>query len=178
MAHRQFEEWLLADRPLIPAEADELRKHLETCESCSRIREGWTGVSIQLGRLKTLAPSAGFVDRWQRRLAAQRASRARTQSWWVLAGASFTALLLSSLLIGNWVGSFDSPAQFILTTVEDFTVAFSLLNVGAELLLTLAGFFPVLLVISLWAALSTLVLMGALWIVSLRQFAFQRRIHP
>lgn len=176
MAHRHIEDLILADRPLNTAEEAELQSHLAVCEACGRLHSGWTRVSVRLSQIEMRPPAPGFVERWQTHLDRHRLRQERRNNWLVLAAVSLGALVLSSLLLGNWISSFDSLAGVLLAAAEQMTVVFSLFNVAAELFLTLARSFPVIVVISLWAALGTLFLMGTLWIVSLQQFAFRRRI--
>jgi hypothetical protein len=116
MNHRPFEDWLLEDKPLTPEEKRELQSHLRSCTSCTAIAES----NLALHSAKMAAPAAGFVNRFQARLAEQRkATRIRQ-----IIGA--VILVVGGLGLITWLIApfiqqvMQSPVEWITTTVGYF----------------------------------------------------------
>ncbi len=68
MNHRPFEDWLLNQDPLTPAQRRELQDHLQVCPKCAALVE----VDLALKAARQVAPHEGFTDRFHLRLEAQR----------------------------------------------------------------------------------------------------------
>ena len=77
MDHRPFEGWLLDHKKLAAGEKRQLEAHLQVCSSCSALAE----VNLALKSVTLAAPSAGFTDRFQVRLAAQKKALRRRNFW-------------------------------------------------------------------------------------------------
>ena len=77
MNHQPFEEWLLNDKNLNPAEKRELDLHLRTCSHCTALTE----TSLVLRSASVVAPATGFTLRFQQRLAAQKIAERRRRLW-------------------------------------------------------------------------------------------------
>jgi hypothetical protein len=116
MNHRPFEDWLLNQDPLTPAQKRELQEHLQTCSSCSALVE----VDLALKSVRQVAPAEGFVDRFQIRLAAQRKMLKRRNT------IGFFILTLCVIAILTWVawpvlrGVFESPSAFLASWLSYF----------------------------------------------------------
>jgi hypothetical protein len=116
MNHRPFEDWLLNQDPLTPAQKCELQEHLQTCSSCSALVE----VDVALKSVRQAAPAAGFADRFQVRLAAQRKMLKRRN---VL---GFFILTLCVVGILTWLAwpvlreVFESPVAFLASWLSYF----------------------------------------------------------
>ncbi len=164
MNHRPFEDWLLEDQPLDPAQKRELDGHLRTCKVCSAIAES----NLALRSARVVAPVPGFTARWQERLVlARRAQRRRT-----LLGTlyfSLGGLLLLGLLAGPpLVALIDAPAEWISSMVHvllfTYTTVMAVAEAGSVLCRVLPGFMPPFVWLVL---LSTLSGLGLLWSVSI-----------
>ena len=164
MNHRPFEDWLLDDQLLDPAQKRELDVHLRSCDTCSAIAES----NLALRSARVVGPAPGFTARFQERLVvARRAQRRRT-----LIGISFFSLggmILLGLLAGPILLSvFDSPAEWLSAMVRAslflYTTTIAVFEAGSILFRVLPGFMPPFGWLIL---LSTLSGLGLLWSVSI-----------
>jgi len=164
MNHRPFEDWLLDDQLLDPAQKRELDAHLRACTTCRAIAES----NLALRSARVVAPAPGFTSRWQERLVlARRAQRRRT-----LLGTLFFSLgglLLLALLAGPFVVSLiGSPAEWIAAGINILLFLYTTIVAVAEaspvIFRVLPGFLPPFV----WLiALSTISGLGLLWSVSI-----------
>ncbi len=164
MNHRPFEDWLLDDQLLDPAQKRELNTHLRDCTTCRAIAES----NLALRSARVVAPAPGFTARWQERLVvARRAQRRRT-----LFGTLFFSLgglLLLALLTGPIVASLiDSPADWIASAINIllflYTTVVAVAEASPVIFRVLPGFLPPFV----WlVAFSTISGLGLLWSVSI-----------
>ena len=168
MNHLPFEEWLLNDMPVTPAQQRELESHLRNCAYCAALAE--TGRMLQTARMAS--PLTGFTERFQARLAQRKiAERRRMRMGTVLFILGGLALLL--WVSDPYLTSFlSSPATWISTIVNLLmflgTTLFALLNAAAVILSVIPGFLPPF---AWMVLLSTVAGMGLLWSVSIWRFA-------
>jgi hypothetical protein len=164
MNHRPFEDWLLDDQLLDPAQKRELDGHLRTCTACSAIAES----NLALRSARVVGPAPGFTARFQERLVlARRAQRRRT-----LLGTLFFSLggvLLLAFLAGPTLASLlGSPAEWISAMVRAllfiYTTLLAVLEAGSVIFRVMPGFMPPFVWLIL---LSTLSGLGLLWSVSI-----------
>ncbi len=164
MNHRPFEDWLLDDQLLDPAQKRELDAHLHTCNACSAIAES----NLALRSARVVGPAPGFTARFQERLVlARRAQRRRT-----LLGTLFFSLggmLLLAFLAGpTLVSLLGSPAEWISAMVQAllfiYTTIMAVAEAGSVIFRVLPGFIPPFVWLVL---LSTLSGLGLLWSVSI-----------
>lgn len=98
MDHRPYEDYLLDDQRLTPAQEQDLQNHLRTCPDCAALAHA----NLALRAAPVAAPTKGFSQRFQTRLAAERQlqhRRAQIGSLLLaLAGASLLAWLLHPYL--------------------------------------------------------------------------------
>ena len=95
MDHRPFEDWLLNNQTLSVPEKRQLDAHLQGCSSCSALAE----VNLALKSVTMAAPAAGFTDRFQVRLVAQKNALRRRNFWGFLV---LTLSVLSVLTFISW----------------------------------------------------------------------------
>jgi len=168
MNHRPFEDWLLNEQHLTPAEKRDLDAHLRVCRQCAALAE--TGLELRASRM--VSPAPGFTARFQARLAARRIAERRRR-----------LLGLIVLLVGGgglllWLAApfllvlFGSPARW-LTVVIGYLLFFvsSARTLGEALFVFLRvvpGFIPAYAWMVIGSALAGLSL---LWTVSLWRFS-------
>ena len=167
MDHRPFEDWLLNAQTLSAEESRQLNVHLQSCSSCTALAE----VNLALKSVKMAEPAAGFADRFQLRLEAQKAALRRRNFWGfllltlsVLSGlVSITLPILKSLIQSpvDWLASWLSTFVSIWASVE------ALFQGGRVILKVLPGFIPIYvwIVVLLFAGGWSL-----LWVISLKKF--------
>jgi hypothetical protein len=168
MNHRPFEEWLLNDKNLNPAEKRELDLHLRTCTRCTSLAE--TGLALR--STPVAAPAAGFTLRFQQRLAAQKVAERRRKLWGMIillvSGVGLAAWILSPLLFAiagapvEWVTAAIGYFLFILTSMQALT------EVVTVLLRMASGFIPPYVWMVFASALAGL---GLLWTISIWHFS-------
>lgn len=176
MYHRPFEDWLLEEEPLTTEQEAALQEHLQSCTNCSQLSKAWKVVEVDLHRAPMLAPQAGFADRWQTRLEADRRQLHRRQSFaalfFSLGGAAllFGSLAIMALpvlasprlLLWTWVLRLLDQVFYASELQETFI---SLLHIQTGIIspgvwIVLAGVFSMLV---------------AIWVASLRVVAGSRR---
>jgi len=164
MNHRPFEDWLLDDQLLDPAQKRELDGHLRSCEICSAIAES----NLALRSARVVGPAPGFTARFQERLVlARRAQRRRT-----LLGTLFFSLggmlLLAALAGPTLVSVLGSPAEWISAMIQAllfiYTTLLAVTEAGSVIFRVMPGFMPPFVWLIL---LSTLSGLGLLWSVSI-----------
>jgi len=164
MNHRPFEDWLLDDQLLDPAQKRNLDAHLRDCNACTAIAES----NLALRSARIIAPAPGFTTRFQERLVlARRAQRRRT-----LLGTLFFSLggmVLLALLAGpTLVSLIGSPAEWISAMVQAllfiYTMTMAVLEASPVVFRVLPGFMPPFFWLVL---LSTVSGLGLLWSVSI-----------
>ncbi len=168
MNHQPFEDWLLNDKTLTPAETRELDLHLRTCPHCTALSA--TGLALRAAPV--IAPAAGFTLRFQQRLIAQKAMERRRKLWgmilFIIGGAGFIVWFSASYLLAlfnapvQWITTFIGYSLFIVTTLQALT------EVMTVLLRMASDFIPTYI----WLVLSsTLAGLGLLWAISIWQFS-------
>jgi len=164
MNHRPFEEWLLDDQPLDPAQKRDLDAHLRECDACKGIAE----LNLALRSARVVAPAPGFTTRFQERLVlARRVQRRRTllgTLFFSLGGLALLALLAGPILVSligspaEWISAMIHVLLFIYTTTLAVTEA------GSIFFRVLPGFMPPFA----WLViLSTMSGLGLLWSISI-----------
>ncbi len=178
MNHQHFEQWLLFEKPLAPDQAEALKNHLKTCESCRQLSSAWSEVERLFRSAPFLGPVAGFASRWQDRLESQRVKelhiRQQRQSWIIFLVATIGAALLFVLILSQILATFNSPSEVLVYWVGQVTTLLSEANamqeVGFILFRTIGGVVPD----SYWMVLfSTLSVLCVLWILSLQHILFR-----
>jgi len=164
MNHRPFEDWLLEDQPLDPAQKRELDAHLRECDVCRGIAES----NLALRSARVVAPAPGFTARFQERLVlARRAQRRRALLgilFFSLGGLTLLALLAGPILVSiigspaEWISAMIRALLFVYTTTLAVTEASSIF------FRVLPGIMPPFIWLVL---LSTLSGLGLLWSVSI-----------
>ncbi len=168
MDHRPFEDWLLNNQILSADENRQLNAHLQACSSCSALAE----VNLALKSIKMAAPAAGFAERFQVRLDAQKKALRRRNIWGFLV---LTCSVISGLFWIAWPvfkslvqSPVDWLASWLSTVVSIWASLEALFQGGRVILKVLPGFIPiyiwivVLLVAGGWSFL---------WVFSLMKFA-------
>lgn len=176
MGHQRFENWLFEDEPLNAEQGHELQVHLETCPTCQGLANSWQEVERQLAVRSFVQPVPGFTSRWQTRLEANRARSERRMNLVILAASTIGAIVLLALMVIQLFFAFETPAEFFLVSANQLTQAFSGFNVFIEVLAVMVNAIPEVILVGLWVGLTGLAVLSVLWIISIHQFAFQRRI--
>jgi hypothetical protein len=167
MDHRPFEGWLLNNQKLDADEKRQLNAHLQVCAACTALAE----VNLALRSVKLAAPAAGFEDRFQIRLAAQKKAVRRRNFWGFLL---LTLSVSTGLTLVAWpvlMSLLQSPVSLLASwfgSLLSFLAALdAMAHAGLVFLRIVPGFFP--------AYVWTVVLFAAcgwslLWVLSLIKF--------
>jgi len=168
MNHQPFEEWLLNDKNLTPAETRELDLHLRICAHCTAL----SATGLALRSAPVIAPAAGFALRFQQRLAAQKIAERRRKLWGmivlVVSGAGLLGWLIAPFLFAfasapiEWVTTGIGYFLFVLTSLQALT------EVIAVLLRMATDFIPPYVWMVFTSALAGL---GLIWAISIWQFS-------
>jgi len=98
---------LALDKETTPAQATDLRRHLDACPECAALWQEWQVIDARLARAPMLAAPDGFAAGVQARLAA--AAQRRRQSYWLGSGLLIAwgvalAALLALVGMAVWWG--------------------------------------------------------------------------
>jgi hypothetical protein len=165
--HSPFEDWLLNDIPVTPAQKRELDLHLRSCDYCSAL----AATNRVLGSVRLVSPAPGFTQRFQVRLAERKLAERQRKFWGALL-FSLGGILLLFLMAGPYLLSFlSSPASWISLIVGWLvfigSTLFALLDATLVILSVITNFLPPfawLVLLSMFAG------MGLLWSVSIWRF--------
>ena len=167
MDHRPFEGWLLNNQKLAADEKRQLNAHLQVCSSCTALAE----VNLALKSVKMAAPAAGFADRFQVRLEAQKKAM-RRRNFWGFVLLALTVLSVLTLIARPIITSLvQSPvnllASWLGSLLSFWASLVAMAHAGLVLFRIVPGFFP--------AYIWTVILFAAcgwslLWVFSLIKF--------
>lgn len=172
MNHRQFEEWLLREEPLGRQEQKSLRDHLSSCAACSELANGWKEVHALLRHTEPPAASAGFTQRWERRLADEEFRQKSWRGWLVLALVTVVGVTLAMRPGGPLVPSFDELVEWM----SQGAAAIFAFSEGLQTVLeTFFNFFPNISAIE-WLAMVNLAAAGIIgaWLIAMKQLTLAK----
>ena len=158
MDHRLFENNLQREDPLSP-----------------ELEQAWQYVHAEFRTAGMVQPPSGFVNRFQARLAAQKARENRRQAL-LLLGISWliAAVLVVILILQAWTAML-SPAEWLIHLVNSAVSMFTFLKVIAVITRALAhtipGVIPSYLITGIGSALGALFV---LWVLRFRRNALQQ----
>jgi hypothetical protein len=164
MNHLPFEEWLLNDKNLTSAEKRELDLHLRSCVHCTALSS--TGLALRSANV--VAPPAGFIVRFQQRLAAHKIAERRHRLWGMM------VLIVGGVGLFSWVAApyvYDfilSPVEWITTAISYFLFIVTSLQALTQVMTVLARILPDFLSPYIWMVLiSALAGFSLLWTISI-----------
>jgi hypothetical protein len=168
MNHRPFEEWLLNDKNLNPAEKRELDLHLRTCVHCTAL----SATGLALRSTSVVAPAAGFTVRFQQRLAAQKIAERRRRLWGALILIVGGLGLLSWFAAPYMIAFLSSPVQWITAAIGYFLFVLTSVQALTQVMTVLARILPDFFSPYIWMVLiSALAGFGLLWTISIWRFS-------
>jgi anti-sigma factor RsiW len=150
MNHQPFEEWLLADEDLTPAEKKALNQHLNDCPDCPKLARAWQEVHTEIRRAPQATPAPGFTARFAERLEREHARKQRRITWLVLALFLAVGFGAGLYLVYQQAGSLPTPVQgmaSLLSTVHE-------IGETGKFLTVLARTLPLPLTLAIWIALA------------------------
>lgn len=173
MKHEPYNAWILSDEQPTGEQAQELQLHLNECAACRRLQRAWVQVDASLRQAGQVGPASGFVQRFELRLQAWRAARARRQVAVSLAvpivGASLAALLYALLVAPNLGDYMAGMLRTALLARESSLAVLAILQRALASLPGPAG--PGLIVAMLGSSLVLYAGLGALWAAAVFRFA-------
>lgn len=150
MTHQQYEEWLFADydqraalqgtgqdaeASLTPGQQAQLQEHLRECSECRMLAEAWQVVDLRLREAPMLEPQAGFAQRWEARLQADRQMLQMRQTLAVLGFGAFGVLTLLASLVMLTLPLIQSPKALVWAGVYRVITLFSYLELAQDVFL-------------------------------------------
>jgi hypothetical protein len=177
MNHQLFENWLLSEEPLSPAQSGELREHLRSCQTCSRLQASWKGVEQMIREAPQVSPAAGFAARWQMRLAEQRRLQQRRQAAIMLSFSGGLAFLLFLVLSFYFVDLLRFPGQLLTLWVYRLLIWLSYAQEAGSFLTSFGQAFLNVLSGPAWLfVFGGSSVLFVLWIVLYKQLTSPQRI--
>ena len=168
MNHRPFEDWMLEDQAMTPEQKCELQSHLRTCSQCAALAE----VNLVLASSRVVVPAAGFADRFQVRLSAQRQSQRKRNFW------GFLILVISVMTVLMWLAwpilkvVLDSPVNFLSTWLSSLLSLWFWLQALGQAGSVLLRIIPTFVPPYVWALVAfSLAGWSLLWVLSIWKLA-------
>lgn len=174
--HQPFKDWLFSEEPLNPSEALQLQEHLHNCEACQAQRLAWNGVQHLLQNSGQAAPAAGFTNRWQSRLAAQRLKKQHKIAWGLFFAAAGSALVTLVLLGWQVVELFRAPQNLLLIFLLRLAGFVTLINSVGDYLSVVRALIPGLPVVGLVFFTGFISMISVLWLATFKRLSAVRRI--
>jgi anti-sigma factor RsiW len=178
MNHSPYIDWLYEDaQDLSSTQAGDLRHHLQECDDCRQRAAALRQVESVLNMQTMAAPAAGFAQRWQARLQAERERAHRFQTRLVLClslSALVTTLGMLALLAWPYLSSLEA-ALWVFAYQFVWLVAL-LAGIGefaSSFLQAMAGVIPAF---GWLFAIGMVFELGVLWVVSYRLLTNPRRL--
>ena len=169
MNHRPFEDWLLENQSLTPDQNQDLNNHLKICTSCKALTE----VDLMLKAPQMAGPQAGFTDRFQFKLAAEKHLLRKRQRWGlgILGLISFITLgFVVVQLLSIWQ---NYPAEILVRWVTWWITLFSSFKtfgtIGLVFLKVASDFIPLPMWLGIIGGSFLLVL---IWVTSLWKLSY------
>lgn len=175
LTHQPFRDWLF-EEPLDPQEERSLQEHLRTCEECQRLRQAWNGAQQLIRTSGQVSPAAGFVARWQGRLAARRLQRQRQMAWAFFFTAASLAVLMLAVLGWQLSAALRSPQTLLLLLFLRAAEAINLLNSLGSYWNVIRLLIPGLPLIGLVLFIGFISMISVLWLATYRKLLSARRI--
>ncbi len=168
MNHQPFEEWLLNDKFLEPAEKRELDVHLRMCKYCSALTE--TGFALRSARVA--APAMGFALRFQQRLAVQKIVERRRKLVGLIVLVLTGAGLIGWLTVPYIYAVTAAPVEWLTAGIGYVLFVFTSVQAFAEAFTVLARVIPNFIPPYVWMVIvSAIAGLGLLWAISIWRFA-------
>jgi len=118
MNHQPYENWLLDEKILTPAEKEQLGQHLAGCPQCARMEESLRMLDREFRAIPAVAPPAGFSTRWQGSLANRRRKQQREQTRIILISMAATSVAVGITAAGFLLPRV-SPITFVANILTD-----------------------------------------------------------
>jgi hypothetical protein len=168
MNHLPFEEWLLNDKNLTPAETRELDLHLRTCTHCTAL----SATGLALRSAPVVAPAAGFTLRFQQRLAAQKIAERRRKLWGMIVLVIGGAGLLGWVVAPYLLAFANAPVEWATVAIGYFLFVVTSLQALTEVMAVLLRMAPDFISPYVWMVLaSAMAGLGLLWTISIWRFS-------
>ena len=169
MNHQLAEEWLFTDEKLTIEQKKELDAHLAECATCRQLAQAWLATENLLKSTSRMSPAPNFTQRWQGRLAEERARRLRHLNWILLLTFSLTALVLLVILGIQQFSILKVGPTVILTNLILEATSFITYFRGLGLFIGDAfKFLPFAVPLILWINLAiSFVLLSLIWILTI-----------
>ena len=170
--HRPFETWILQGEPLRPQDDESLRRHLQGCQACRSLAQGWGVVEPRLSSVTLAAPRPGFVRRWESRKAVRRAGR--RSDWWMLAANLIAATVAAVVVLWEVGSGLDGPTALLNDWIRDFALWSVAVRVGGDILRALANSLPSGLLGGMWLGfVAAMGCLTVLWVASFYRITVQ-----
>lgn len=167
MSHQPFETWILDQETLPMGDRRSLQTHIETCQQCQRIYRKWNAAQRELRAHRMIAPTAGFVTRWQSSLAERRAREQRKQAWRAFVAFLGAAVFILLVLV-TYVMMTSSPSDWLAAFIHSASTSLDFFNLVAYVARTWISNTPLVFNIALWIYASvTLCFLSLAWIFAL-----------
>jgi hypothetical protein len=175
LTHQPFRDWLFEEN-LEPQEALLLQEHLRTCEECQRLRLAWNDAQHVIQNAGQVSPAAGFVNRWQGRLAAQRLQKQRKLAWAFFFAAASLAALMLAVLSWQLIEVLSTPQTLLLMVFLRVAEVINLLSAVGSYLNIIRLLVPGLSLVSLIFFIGFISMISVLWLATYRKLLTVRRI--
>ena len=175
MNHQPFRSWLLSADELSTEQAQALKAHLQTCDSCRLVESSWKELEAVIDRSAQLEPVSGFVERWQVRLVEHQYHQQKLRGWYTIGATSLVVISLLVLVVLQLWSLIQAPDVFLAAWFNRLmgvlSIFFTLRNLAG--LFSLPG--PVYTLAGIVLLSGIISFMSVFWLATYRRFSMARR---
>jgi len=175
MNHQPFRGWLFSEDELTAEQNQSLHDHLDTCEACRQLVSSWKEVEAVMDRSTQLAPTPGFVARWQIRLVEQQHHQQKLRGWYMIGATSLVVVSLLVIVIIQLRSLIMAPDAYLAATFDRLmgvlSIFFTIRNMASSIFLP--G--PVYTLIGMVLLFGIISFMSVLWLATYRKISMARR---
>jgi hypothetical protein len=134
--HRPYREWIFEEESLTEDSRRQLARHVDVCQDCREVAEGWRLAELCLKQAGSAEPRAGFTGRWKALARERLRSPSPRQAWALLAASSLGTLATAAAL------AFQTSAQGLSLAgvfARDMTAAAGVLSEWTDASRALGG---------------------------------------
>jgi hypothetical protein len=174
--HPPFNDWLLSEDLLTPAQTRQLQEHLSSCQECNKAKLALVEVKHLFHAAGQVVPVEGFTVRWQKRLAIQLQKRQRRNAWLFFGVAASMAVFILTFLLFRVYSVLDSPATFLASLVYLWTFSQLALAYLSDIIRVVFRFIPSISLLGLVFFTGFCSLVSVLWFVTVRKLTSNGRV--
>ncbi len=175
MNHHPYREWLVSEDELSAAQDQELKEHLQNCESCRELVTSWKELEVEIKRAAIIGPEPGFIVRWQAHLEQHQYLQQRRKGWMTISATAMLVLTLLILVSVQLWSLIQAPDAFLAAWFERLAAILSFIITLQSLVRSIALPGPIYTILGTALIFGIVSFMSVLWLATYRKVSMVRR---